>query len=325
MGLIDDHHEAIAKMRRVAEMKRVVDFIRRIFGTHKVIWCVNSYVNSRVNSCEKRLTYELRRNSLIDHIMRSSEQGISNERYANHEIIVSLTTYGRRIYDVAFTIESIMQQSMKANRIILWLDNSYLNKRLPSYLYKQKDRGLEIRFCRNMRSYKKMIPSLRCFPDDAIITIDDDALYDNDLLECLIVPYLADPQYIYCHRSHRMTFDDGGSILPYNQWQWCSSNEEPSHLNFATGCGGILYPPHCLDNEVYNESVFLDICKYNDDIWFKAMAIKKGTLVKKVNSRSKKGEDYILNEDVQDIGLYNTNKALNDTQIKAVFSKYNIF
>ncbi len=308
--------------------KIVVDFIRRICGTHKIIGCVNSYVNSCVNSCETRLKYELLRNQLIDHIMHCYEQGITNERYTNHEIIVSLTTHGKRLYDVAFTIESIMQQSMKANRIILWLDDSYLNKRLPSYLYKQKDRGLEIRFCRDMRSYTKLIPVLRCFQDAAIITIDDDALYDNDLLERLIVPYLTAPQYIYCHRSHRMTFDDCGSILPYNQWQWCSSNEEPSHFNFATGVGGVLYPPHSLDDEVNNESVFLDICKYADDVWFKAMAIKKGTLVKKVNSRSKKGEDYILNEGIQDIGLFHINTAgntLNDTQIKAVFSKYSLF
>ena len=272
--------------------------------------------------------YEQRRLSLADHMLHDREMGVNTDLYTNHRIILSLTTFGKRIYDVAFTIESIMQQSMKANKIILWLDYSFEKKRLPHSLERQCERGLEICYCDDIRSYQKLIPSLRCFPNDAIITIDDDALYDPDLLERLIVPYLESPQFIYCHRYHKMELDHKGFLLPYNKWDLYCKDEEPSHLNFATGVGGILYPPHSLDEEVLNESVFMDICKYADDVWFKAMAIKKGTKVKKVYTRTRTCSEYLLNESVQDVGLLNINfkgEMLNDKQLAAVFSKYDLY
>lgn len=99
-------------------------------------------------------------------------------------------------------------------------------------------------------------------------------------------------------------------------------------MNFLTGVGGVLYPPDSLDEEVMNEEVFLDICKYADDVWFYAMALKKGTLVNKVRTRDVGSDDYILNDAVQDMGLSMVNtrgEMLNDSQIKAVFTRYGLY
>lgn len=303
--------------------EKMLNFIRGICGTKHLLQDVHE-----LKRIEAAHHYEIRRNQLIEHMMYGKERGVTSEKYTDHEIIVSLTTYGKRIYDVAFTIESIMQQSMKANRIVLWLDHSFDNKRLPQALVEQQKRGLEIAFCTDIRSYTKLVPALRRFPNDAIITIDDDALYDYDLLERLIVPYLEDSSYIYCYRYHRMKFDSEGQLLPYMQWDWACKNMEASHLNFLTGVGGVLYPPHSLSDEVTNEDVFLDICKHADDVWFNAMAIMNGTKVKKVYTRNETCEEYLLNQEVQDVGLLNINtvgEQLNDKQIHAVFSKYDLY
>ena len=283
---------------------------------------------TEIQSDIKKLEYFIRREQLINHILSDTTIGVTTERYTDHDIIVSLTTYGKRINDVAFSIESIMQQSLKANKIVLWLDKSFKEKQLPHSLLSQKKRGLEIAFCTDIRSYTKLVPALCNYPNDAIITIDDDCLYDYDVLEKLITAYLLDPQYIYCTRFHRMLFTKDNKLKPYNDWEWRSKIEEASHLNFATGVGGVLYPPHSLDDEVSNEDVFMDICKFADDVWFKAMALKKGTLVKKVQTRSSLSEDYLENGDVQDIGLRIINVKtdnLNDKQLKAVFEKYNLY
>jgi hypothetical protein len=299
--------------------KKIVDFVREFTGIKAI--------KNQISSLRRDLLFENRKNQMIEHILHDSESGITSEKYADHDIIVSLTSYGKRIYDVAYTIESIMQQSMKANKVILWLDDSYKGKMLPQSLVKQQKRGLEIAFCTDLGPYKKLVPSLCRFPNDAIITVDDDAIYDYDLLERLIIPYLEDPSYIYCHRCHRMQFSEDGSILPYMQWMQNFNSNTPSHFNFATGVGGVLYPPRSLDEEVKNEKVFMDICKYNDDIWFKAMAIKKGTKVKKVFTRNPSCKEYVLNDKVQDIGLFNINTKgdmLNDKQIHDVFLAYKI-
>lgn len=274
------------------------------------------------------ILYNQRKSILEQNILYNKDKGISEEKYCNHDIVVSLTTYGKRIYDVHLAIESIMEQTMKANRIILWLDYSFQNKQLPKALQKQQKRGLEIKFCEDIRSYKKLIPTLQLCPNDAIITIDDDLIYEFDLLENLIVPYISDPSYIYCHRFHKMCMNSNGELLPYNQWIQCCDNQEADALNFPTTGGGTLFPPNSLDEEVFNSKVFMDICKYADDVWFKAMSLKKGTLPKKAYSRNKYGDDFIAIPNVQDMGLFNINvlgEGLNDKQIKDVFSRYVLY
>ena len=97
---------------------------------------------------------------------------------------------------------------------------------------------------------------------------------------------------------------------------------------FLTGGGGTLYPPNSLDKEVLNVDVFKSICEFADDVWFNAMAKKKGTIINKVYTRSSNGNDFFINESVQDVGLRNINirgEQLNDKQLRAVFTKYNIY
>jgi hypothetical protein len=244
----------------------------------------------------------------------------------NHDIIVSLTTYGKRINDVAFAIESIMQQTMKPNRIILWLDKSIEGKPLPSVLQKQQYRGLEIAYCDDMRSYKKLIPTLETYPKDAVITIDDDLIYDYDILEHLISAYIDNPTYIHCCRVRLMKYDKNNKLLPYNKWKRTKEIKPGVNENFfITGGGGTLYPPQSLDQEVLNKNVFMNICPYADDVWFTAMAYKRNTPINKVYTRSPIGDDFMTNMSVQDEALANINtkgEKLNDVQIKAVFGRY---
>ena len=56
--------------------------------------------------------------------------------------------------------------------------------------------------------------------------------------------------------------------------------------------------------------------------------MKKGTLSKKVYTHNPKGIEYFENEEVQDIALWRINTQgamLNDRQIEAVFTKYNLY
>lgn len=281
-----------------------------------------------ISAIKEEMLYESRRNFLMEHILHDIELGVTNEKYTDHDIIVSLTTYGRRVNDVAFTIESLMQQAVKANKIVLWLDNSFKKTRLPRALLNQQKRGLEIDYCSDIRSYKKLVPSLCKYPNDAIITVDDDLLYEYDLLERLITSYLNQPQYIHAARVHKIKLNSTGRPCPYNSWYMNYRSIGVDRLYFVTGGGGVLYPPHSLDKEVLNDVVFMDICKLADDVWFNAMALKKGTLVNKIETRDPKGDDFLLNAGVQDMGLFNVNikgDNLNDKQLEAVFSKYNLY
>lgn len=279
----------------------------------------------------RRAVYEAAYNAKADELTRkmieSSESGVSGERGHEREVIVSLTTYGKRLYDVYLAIESIMQGSMKPDRIVLWLSDDILGKELPLSLQKQKGRGLEVMYCKDIRSYTKIIPSMRMFPEAVIVTIDDDVVYSFDMLEKLVVAYRENPSAIYANRIHRIHTDSDGQPLGYNDcWEHEVYDFEDSPGNFFTGVGGVLYPPHCLDDEVFNENIFLDICPSADDVWLNAMALKKGTPVRRVLTHDPKGNEYLINPMVQDTSLSNINvlNKANDIQIRAVFNKYDL-
>lgn len=276
------------------------------------------------------LTFNHKADMLTDKALHSTASGTTSDKYGDSEVIVSLTTFGRRLSRVYLTIESLMQQSMPANRIVLWISDEFQSRPLPRLLQNQMKRGLEVGFCKDIRSYTKLVPSLRAFPEATIITVDDDLIYDVDVLETLITHHLTSPKVICANRIHLMKKSSGGKLQTYMNWDWhIPYTGKADKLNFLTGVGGVLYPPHCLDPEVLNEKVFLDICKFADDVWFTAMAIKAGTPIIKTCTFSSKGEGYIDNTEVQDLALHNLNIdptiCRNDVQIEAVFTKYDLY
>lgn len=191
-------------------------------------------------------------------------------------LIVSLTTYPKRISGIHFVIETLLMQSVKPDMVILWLaPEQFPNKEadLPENLLELRRYGLTIDWCNDTRSYKKLIPTLLKYPDAVIVTADDDMYYHPRMVEWLYNAYLQDPGCIHCHRVTKFEMFDGQyktkaggyDVYPY-----------PSYLHKLTGCSGVLYPPHCLHKDITDESLFMTLAPTNDDIWFWHMGILAG-------------------------------------------------
>lgn len=292
-----------------------------------IVNSVNGYNQVLMMRVVNDIRFHLKYDELTTKIFSESEQGISNEKYGESEVIVSLTTHGKRIYDVHATIESIMQGSIKPNRIVLWISEDYRNTILPLALQKQTERGLEIKYCKDIRSYTKLLPALKCFPEASIITIDDDIIYPYDTLEYLINAHKEYPNCICANWIREFPKNLGEKYISLLKWPQIFETEEISERYFFEGFAGVLYPPHSLDAEVFNETVFLDICKYADDVWFNAMALKAGTKVKYAWKHYSVAS-FINNEDGQCVALQNLNNKgefLNDIQIQSVYGKYGLW
>ena len=288
-------------------------------------------VKSHIQSLKTDIEYQLRANYLVDRMLHDSESGVCSVRYAKEEVIVSLTTYGKRLYNVALAIESIMQGSMKPNRIVLWLGYELKDTPLPVAVQRQQQRGLQVEFCKDIRSHTKLIPSLKAYPDAAIITVDDDCLYDYDVVERLVNMHNAYPADILSNWVMTVAQDKKGRPELQYKWQRYGKDIGASFLNRLMGVSGVLYPPHSLDPEVMNEEVFMDICKFADDIWFYAMALKAGTKIRKSPTHDARGMDYLDVVDMQETPLAQTNclqqGKMNGSDIQriAVFDKYNLW
>lgn len=239
--------------------------------------------------------------------------------------IVSLTSFPGRIEDVWICIESILRQTFKPDKVILWLAiDQFPDKKIPESLIKLKDRGLEVRFCEeDIRAHKKYFYAFKEYPDAHIITVDDDLYYDDGLLENLYQLHQKHPQYIVTNRAHKMKFDSNNKIKLYRQWNHNVSIKEASYLLFATGGGGTLYPPNSLHDELLNKEVFKKLCFLADDIWLKCMALKQGTKVI-TNSRYNKDPLSIRKSQMEKLVSENVLSGGNDLQLNNVCTHYDI-
>jgi len=256
----------------------------------------------------------------------SKNEALVEDSNRDQKITVSLTTYGWRIDYVHLVIESLGFQTIKADRIVLWLSkDEFSTDSIPIMLKRMEDRGLEIGYYEDIRSYKKIIPSLENYPNNLIITADDDFLYPEYMIEKLYRAYQKESDVIHCHRGHNILFTDKGHLKPYNNWELECLQFKSSFTIFPTSGGGTLYYPGCFSDEVTNKELFMELCPTADDIWLNAMTLKKGVQSKIINRTREWREDNIDINVSNDKGLYEINKHKNDEQIKKVFDYFNLW
>ena len=243
------------------------------------------------------------------------------------KIILSLTTFPDRINSVSKTIKTLLNQTLKPDKVILWLASEQFPKKeqeLPGDLLELKNFGLDIKWCEDIKSYKKLIPSLIEFPNDIIITFDDDIYYPFDTVEKLYNSYLKNPDCIHTNRAKRFYIKNNTICAKKMSEVYWTKYQDISYKNAQTGCGGVLYPPKSLNPNVLNKQEFMSLIPTHDDIWFWLNAILNNTKIKVVSSYD---ISLITIEDTQKYGLSkinNKNKGLNAlAAARLVSQKYN--
>lgn len=282
--------------------------------------------DSLASAVYNRLAYDQFAFFLRQQSLSSSVSGITTERLSNTEVIVSLTTHGQRIYEVYLAIESIMQGSIKPNRIILWLSQDDKDHTIPQMLKNQESRGLEIRYTNDIGPYTKSIPSFLAFPDAAIVTIDDDILYPYDTLEMLLHCHQQHPQCICANRILDLTFDKQGNPNSLPSLKELTDKTRISSQNFFEGVGSVLYPPRCFPKEDLNPAVFQPLCPTSDDVWMNVLALHHKVAIIPANHHYHRFP-LVINESVQDSALWRHNNGKdnhNDLQFSATLRHFGI-
>ena len=278
-------------------------------------------ISRNIRGMEHTIQCSIRSDALHTSALFSKEKITTDEIFLEKEVVVSFTTFSKKIHEVYLVIESIAQQTIRPNRLILWLDEAEFNMdNIPHILHRQIERGLEVRFCPNYRSYKKIIPTLELCPESYIVTIDDDVLYGFDCLEILLQESKRNPNVIVGHRAHEITLCPQREVKRYKKWKYGLTEGKSSHRILLTGCGSILYPPHSLHPDVMNIERFTELAPSTDDLWLKIMAVRNDTICKKTDYSS---GSYSLKRN-RDIGLAQENirRGGNDKQCDALLAFY---
>lgn len=236
-------------------------------------------------------------------------------------LILSLTSFPARYATLELTLKSLLQQSVRPDRVILWITKEHQDSLTPKILA-LRAAGLEIGDCDNsLRSHNKYIHSRRLYPDAFIATADDDTYYWPGWLAELIADYDPQQRVIPCHRVHRIALGADGRPAPYRHWQWEAPALAADALVFPTGVGGVLYPPGCLHAEVDDTERILALCPRADDIWLYWMAQRQGFLFRRTTQG--RSLHHWLSSQAQGLMWGNVFAADgNDEQIKAMIEAF---
>lgn len=200
------------------------------------------------------------------------------------QVVISLTSFPAAITYVIPTVKSLLEGAALPDKIVLYLTYSQFGESgLPDGLLKLSKENpiFEIRdYAHDIRSYRKLVPALKDFPDAVIVTVDDDVAYHKNMLSDLLKLHSQIPDAIFAHRAKYMK--PGKPYRTWSKYRWYDflfKRIHSSYKNIQTGVGGVLYPPYSLNKEMMDEELFTRIAPTTDDIWFWAAGVANGTKV----------------------------------------------
>jgi len=238
---------------------------------------------------------------------------------ADLPLIVSLTSIPSRLGILHLTIRSLLRQRLQPEKIILWLNHELANQ-IPKWLANLQGDRFEIRFSDQHCAHRKLVHSLNAFPQHTIVTCDDDLIYPADWLERLISEHKKHPTDIIGHECRHIAYTDNGEARPYKEWGSAAPGESGNTI-LPIGYGGTLYPLGCLHAEVTNSERYLALAPKADDLWFKAMSLRQGTVSRRSSKPPKKPTPIIRSQQVR-LGDTNIKRDGNRLQWQALLEAY---
>lgn len=191
----------------------------------------------------------------------------------NEPIIISLTSFPKRIHTLHLVIECLLRQTYINKRVILWLSkNQFPSCEIPVNLVPLCNRGLEVYFVEgDIRSHKKHYYVFNQFRDNLIFLVDDDLFYPSYIVEKSYEIYKKQGGHklVVANYGRRINYSSNGEFQRYNTWKIAYGNSKD--MFFGSG-GGTLIRPVDLFSDVSNKNLFLKLTPLADDIWLNAMA-----------------------------------------------------
>lgn len=200
------------------------------------------------------------------------------------QVVVSMTSFPAAITFAIDAVKSLLRGSVLPDKLVLYLTfEQFGDSGVPEELLDMAKTNpvFEVRdYGRDIRSYRKLIPALIDFPEAIIVTVDDDVNYNKNMLRDLLRLHEQYPDAVIAHRAKRILPDSPYRKWPrYNWHRFLRRKINYRYDSLQTGVGGVLYPPHSLNEEMMDVDTFTAIAPTADDLWFWAAGVANGTKV----------------------------------------------
>lgn len=239
-------------------------------------------------------------------------------------VVACLTSFPQRISTVWLVVECLLRQSLPPREIVLYLAQSQFPcvESVPQELRDFENQGVLTirRVTPDIRSHKKYWFAVTHYPNCALLTVDDDIIYDSRMVEHLMQCAQRFPGTVPACYCRPLKWKEG-VLLPYSQWGSLRiALYHPSRRLFFGSGGGTWFPAGSLKGADLSVNDLCDICPTADDIWLNAVIRKNGYSVCAVRNKISVLEWYIP----QNVTLHATNnlEGRNDLQLERVTNHF---
>jgi hypothetical protein len=194
------------------------------------------------------------------------------------QFVVSIASYPKRDSLLPAVFEALSKQTVVPQKWILVISTEEYPNGLPQHLIKLENRGIQILWVENNPfAVKKLIPVIEKFPETAIVTLDDDIIYNKNLLFGLLNFAENNPNSIIGYVGKALLKNDKELHMYFREKSPANLNT-PSNQVYLIGWGGVFYPPNSLHSKVLDkEKIHIIVPGRGSDIWFWAAAIANNT------------------------------------------------
>lgn len=159
-------------------------------------------------------------------------------------IIVSLTTWSKRIQNIPTVLDTIFAQTLPPDLVVLNLAyEEVIPPNINDYI---EVHHIEVNRVPDTKVYKKILPTLRKYPDDCIIPIDDDWLYPKGMIE----------DFMQVHKCYPNNPISGNRVV--HEYLFCQCH---------CGCASLVKTSYFGDYLKEIDDVFIDHCPADDIVW----------------------------------------------------------
>jgi hypothetical protein len=186
--------------------------------------------------------------------------------------IVSFTTIPSRISKVQPMVDSILNQTLDPDEIILWVNETYkrvgVGVEIPKFISNSR---IRVEYCEDLGPFTKLKYALDEFweaKDTNVVTADDDVFYPPTWLEKLVEMSERNQDAAIGYRG-RTLMDKNAAFIKYNSsrlYEGAPIGRPLMKVDIITGTWGALYKPRFFDDDVFNEEVSQEAF-FVDDIW----------------------------------------------------------
>lgn len=212
-------------------------------------------------------------------------QGVNIGIKRSIPVIVSLSATSDDYKNLPITLYSLLNQTMKPDRLILLISEDEDLQSLPYEITQFVKNGLEIRFVKNLNLYTTAYYAIKEAPYAVNLISKNGFFYNKNWLKNLYSSYIRYSDDIQVSKAIEIKYNSK-EILSSKFWNKVTSTD--AKYSYIMDLNeDMLLPPNCFSKDFLREDIFSKFAPTNPELWYWVMALVNGRKLRTVKNAIK--------------------------------------